>query len=84
MYTRQYKTKKTSANSAEISTSNQFAPRRFVVQPAEEITSEQTPDLQPQGEKGQQSSNNLANISIFPTDYETVNQPKVNQIQSQE
>ncbi|MBD2596169.1 DUF4157 domain-containing protein [Nostoc spongiaeforme FACHB-130] len=33
MYTRQYKTKKTSTNSAETSTTNQFAPRRFVVQP---------------------------------------------------
>ncbi|ALF53060.1 hypothetical protein ACX27_09720 [Nostoc piscinale CENA21] len=51
MYTREYKTKKTSTNSAETSTTNQFAPRRFVVQPDEEITNNQTSDLEAKSEK---------------------------------
>ncbi|MBD2299766.1 DUF4157 domain-containing protein [Nostoc sp. FACHB-190] len=63
MYTRQYKTKKTSTNSAETSTTNQFAPRRFVVQPDEEITNNQTSDLQ--AKSG--NKRNLPNISVFPS-----------------
>lgn len=63
MYTRQYKTKKTSTNSAETSTTNQFAPRRFVVQPDEEITNNQTSDLQAKSDK----KRNLPNISVFPS-----------------
>ncbi|MBU7587420.1 MAG: DUF4157 domain-containing protein [Nostoc sp. TH1S01] len=63
MYTRQYKTKKTSTNSAETSTTNQFAPRRFVVQPDEEITNNQTSDLQ--AKSG--NRRNLPNISVFPS-----------------
>ncbi|AFY42411.1 hypothetical protein [Nostoc sp. PCC 7107] len=79
MYTRQYKTKKTSTNSAEILTSNQFAPRRFVAQPqAEEITNNQTPDLQTQSDKKKQSGNNLRNISVFPSN---VTQPQPPRIQ---
>ncbi|MBE9206283.1 DUF4157 domain-containing protein [Nostoc sp. LEGE 06077] len=79
MYTRQYKTKKASTNYSDTSTSNQFAPRRFVVQPqAEEITNNQTPDLQTQSEKKKQSGNNLRNISVFASN---VTQPQPPRIQ---
>ncbi|GBE93478.1 hypothetical protein [Nostoc cycadae] len=79
MYTRQYKTKKTSTNSSDTTTSNQFAPRRFVVQPqAEEITNNQTPDLQTQSDKKKQSGNKLRNISVFPSN---VTQPQPPRIQ---
>uniref|UniRef100_UPI0039A51D10 eCIS core domain-containing protein n=1 Tax=Nostoc piscinale TaxID=224012 RepID=UPI0039A51D10 len=63
MYTRQYKTKKTSTNSAETSTTNQFAPRRFVIEPDQEITNNQTSDLQAKSDK----KRNLPNISVFPS-----------------
>ncbi|BAY19480.1 hypothetical protein NIES21_53430 [Anabaenopsis circularis NIES-21] len=77
MYTRQYKTKKASTNSSDTTTSNQFAPRRFVVQPqAEEITNNQTPDIQTQLAK--QSGNSLRDISVFPSHF---TQPQLQPIQ---
>lgn len=79
MYTRQYKTKKTSANSSETSTSNQFAPRPFVVQPqGEEITNNQTSDLQAKSDKKKQSGKSLPSVSVFSNN---ITQPQPPQIQ---
>ncbi len=72
MYSRQYKTRKTSAKSSDTPVSNQFAPRPFVVQPQP-----QTPDLQTQQEKAEQSSNSFANISTFRPGYQPPSPPRI-------
>lgn len=63
MYSRQYKTRKTSSKSSDTPASNPLELRRFVVQPRP-----QTPDLQAQEEKLAQSDSLLRNISILPPD----------------
>jgi hypothetical protein len=77
MYTRQYKTKKAAANSSETTATNQFAPRRFVAQPSEEITNHQTPDLQTQLNKEKESGNNLRNIPLFPRNATQPQPPRI-------
>ncbi|WP_414577350.1 DUF4157 domain-containing protein [Anabaena sp. CCY 9402-a] len=72
MYSRQYKARKTSAKSSDTPVSNQFAPRPFVVQPQP-----QTPDLQTQQEKAEQSSNSFANISTFRPGYQPPSPPRI-------
>ncbi|MBE9004756.1 DUF4157 domain-containing protein [Fortiea sp. LEGE XX443] len=75
MYKRQHRTGKASANHSDAST-NQFAPRRFVVQPQTEEP-EQTPDLQAKSPTTETSSNNLANIPIFLPGYQPPPPPRV-------
>ncbi|YAF95385.1 MAG: DUF4157 domain-containing protein [Nodularia sp. CChRGM 3473] len=58
MYSRQHKTAKSSANKSDTPVSNQFAPRRFVIQPQAAQTP-QHPDLQAQ------SADSLLNLPIF-------------------
>lgn len=77
MYTRKYKTKNTAGNSADTTTSNRFAPRRFVVQPqAEEIINNL--DLQTKSDKKKPSSNILPKVSVSAT---SITQPQPTRIQ---
>ncbi|MCC5635369.1 DUF4157 domain-containing protein [Nostoc sp. CHAB 5844] len=75
MYKRHHNTRKGSANHSDVP-ANQFAPRRFAIQSQTEEP-EQTPDLQAQSHTTETSSNNLANISIFPPGYEPPPPPRV-------
>ncbi|AFZ25551.1 hypothetical protein Cylst_3401 [Cylindrospermum stagnale PCC 7417] len=54
MYIREHRTAKSSSNSSDRPAANQFAPRRFVVQPKTEEVSpvqDQTPDAQAKAEE---------------------------------
>ncbi|YAF95384.1 MAG: hypothetical protein AB3A66_22950 [Nodularia sp. CChRGM 3473] len=64
MHSRQYKTAKIRSNDCDAPAPNQFAPRRFVVQPQVEQTP-QHPDLQAQSVMLEQSNHNLLNLPIF-------------------
>ncbi|MBH8575833.1 DUF4157 domain-containing protein [Nostocaceae cyanobacterium CENA369] len=79
MYNKQHKTGKTSSNYSDTPASNQFAPRRFVVQPQaedERLQPDQTPDLQTKSATTE-TSDDLANISIFPPGYEPPPPPRL-------
>lgn len=79
MYNKQHKTGKTSSNYSDTPASNQFASRRFVVQPQaedERLQPDQTPDLQTKSTTTE-TSHDLANISIFPPGYEPPPPPRL-------
>ncbi|AFZ23909.1 hypothetical protein Cylst_1631 [Cylindrospermum stagnale PCC 7417] len=66
MYSKQHRTSKNSANSSDTPAPNQFAPRRFVVQPkTEEVTpqQEQTPDSEAQREETEQYKSGFIDFS---------------------
>lgn len=73
MYKRQNGTGKASGNHSDV-VANQFAPRRFVVQPQTEEQN-QTPDLQAKSQIT--PVKNFANISMFPPDYQPPSPPRV-------
>ncbi|AFZ25441.1 hypothetical protein Cylst_3287 [Cylindrospermum stagnale PCC 7417] len=66
MYSRQHRTSKNSSNSSNKPASNQFAPRRFVVQPkTEEVApqQDQTPAKEAQREETQQYKDGFIDFS---------------------
>ncbi|AFZ25571.1 hypothetical protein Cylst_3421 [Cylindrospermum stagnale PCC 7417] len=68
MYSKQHRTSKNSANSSDTPAPNQFAPRRFVVQPkTEEVApqQDQTPEEQAQAEKSQEVGKSFIDGAIF-------------------
>ncbi|MBH8560921.1 DUF4157 domain-containing protein [Nostoc sp. CENA67] len=78
MYSRQHRTAQTSAKSSDTPVSNQFAPRGFVVQPqAEEVTQQQTPDLQTESAKERQFSSDFLDISVSPRNITPPLQPRI-------
>ncbi|HIK07164.1 MAG TPA: DUF4157 domain-containing protein [Trichormus sp. M33_DOE_039] len=72
MYSRKYKTRKTSSQSSETPASNPLELHRFVVQPRPH-----TPDLQAQEDKLTQSNSSLTNISIFRPGYQPLPPPRI-------
>ncbi|AFZ26455.1 hypothetical protein Cylst_4364 [Cylindrospermum stagnale PCC 7417] len=66
MYSRQHRTAKNSSNSSDTQAPNQFAPRRFVVQPKTEASQpqqEQTPDIEAQQEETKQYKGGFIDFS---------------------
>ncbi|MFN6567012.1 DUF4157 domain-containing protein [Dendronalium sp. ChiSLP03b] len=79
MYSRQHKIAKT-AKSSDISVSNQFAPRGFVVQPQlEEVSTQQqeTLDLQAESAREKQFGNGLPDVSIFTRNLTSPSTPRL-------
>src|SRR5690242_15413838 len=78
MYSRQYRTAKNSAISSQTPVSNQFASRPFAVQPqVEEVTQQQTPDLQTESAKNRQFSSDFLDISVSPRNITPPSPPRI-------
>ncbi|AFY42409.1 DUF4157 domain-containing protein [Nostoc sp. PCC 7107] len=76
MYKRQHRTGKTPANHSDVP-ANQFAPRRFVIQPQTEESEQSPADLQAKSTSTETSGNNFANIPLFPPGYQPPPAPRI-------